>query len=199
MTKLAFLLPLAALLAGFPAAPSRAESLSCSSVNGVTLCSRSGSTSCQSVNGKTTCCETIGSRTECHDTPAANPPRRVQPQDRDQEQDRNRDRDRDRDEDQSDDDDALASPLLLLPGRAVDVSSTVLSILLLESGIHPAVQGAVLPLIPDRRPSRIREILIADTIRHNQEMLLLTGKKLPFRRCVTNCGAFNSLDRWHRP
>lgn len=197
MTKLVFLLPLAALLAGFLAAPSRAESLSCSSVNGVTLCSRSGSTSCQSVNGKTTCCETIGNRTECHDTPAANPPRQLRPQDRDQEQDR--DRDQDRDQGQSDDDDALASPLLLLPGRTVDISSTILSVLLLESGIHPAVQGAVLPVIPDRRPSRIREILIADTIRHNQEMLLLTGKKLPFRRCVTNCGAFNSLDRWHRP
>jgi hypothetical protein len=199
MSKLAFLLPLAAVLAGFLAAPSRAESLSCSSVNGVTLCSRSGSTSCQSVNGKTTCCETVGNRTECHDTPAANPPRQLRPHDRDQEQDRDRGRDQDRDDGQPDDDDLLASPLLLLPGRTVDISSTILSILLLEGGIHPAVQGAVLPVIPDQRPSRIREILIADTIRHNQEMLLRTGKKLPFRRCITNCGAFNSLDRWHRP
>ena len=188
MSKLAFVLPLAALLSAFLAAPAHAESLSCSSVNGVTLCSKSGSTSCQSVNGRTTCCETVGNRTECHDTPAVNPPRRLQPQDQD----------RDQDQSQPDDDDAApAPPLLLLPDRNVDITSTILSILLLGSGIHPAVQTVGLPIFPDL--ARRREIAIVETIRHNQQMLLLTGKKLPFRRCVTNCGTLNSLDRWHRP
>jgi len=186
MFKLAFALPLAALLSAFLAVPSRAESLSCSSVNGTTLCSKSGSTSCQSVNGKTTCCETVGNRTECHDSAAVNPPpRQVQPKDRDQ----------DRDQGMPDDDDAPAP--LLLPDRNVDISATILSILLLGSSIHPAVQNVV-PILTDPTPSLRREITLAETIRRNQQMLLLAGK-LPVRRCGPKCGALNSLDRGHRP
>jgi hypothetical protein len=188
MCKLALALPLAALLAAFLAAPTRADSLSCSSVNGTTLCSKSGSTSCQSVNGKTTCCETVGNRTECRDSPAVNPPRRVQPQDRGQ--------DRDQDQGQPDDDDAPAP--LLLPDRNVDISATILGILLLGTGIHPAVQTGMIPVLPDLGSSRLRAIALAETIRRNQEMVLLAGK-LPVRRCGINCGVPNSFDRRHRP
>lgn len=180
MSKLAFVLPLA-LLTVFVAAPLRAESMSCSSVNGVTLCSKGGSTSCQSINGKTTCCETIGNRTECRDSAALNPPRRAQPPEQDQGQP------------PSDDD----APPLLLPDRNVDISATILSLLLLNSAIHPAVQS-VIPIAPNGPPSVHREIILADRIRHNQEMLILAGK-LPIRRCGTKCGALNSVDRWHRP
>ena len=182
MSKLAFVLPLA-LLTVFLAAPLRAESMSCSSVNGVTLCSRGGSTSCQSVNGKTTCCETIGNRTECRDSAAPNPPRRAPPPEQDQGQP------------PSDDDDA--PPPLLLPDRNVDISATILSLLLLNSAIHPAVQS-VIPIAPNGPPSPHREIILADRIRHNQEMLILAGK-LPIRRCGAKCGALNSVDRGHRP
>jgi hypothetical protein len=188
MFKLALALPLAALLSAFLAAPTHADSLSCSSVNGTMLCSKSGSTSCQSVNGKTTCCETVGNRTECRDSPAVNPPRRVEPQDRDQ--------DRDQDQGQPDDDDAPAP--LLLPDRNVDISATILGILLLGTGIHTAVQTGMIPVLPDLGPSRLRAITLAETIRRNQEMLLLAGK-LPVRRCGINCGALNSFDRRHRP
>jgi hypothetical protein len=189
MSKLAFVLPLAALLSASLTAPTRAESLSCSSVNGTTLCSKSGSTSCQSVNGKTTCCETVGNRTECHETPATNPPRRAPPQDRGQ----------NRDQGQPDDDDT--SPPLLLPDRTLDISSMILGILLLDS-IRPAAQPVLLPVFPvlrGPRPSLLREITLARTIDRNRELLLLTGKKLPVRRCVVNCGALNSFDRVHRP
>jgi hypothetical protein len=183
MSKLAFVLPLA-LLSMFLAAPSRAESMSCSSVNGTTLCSRGGSTSCQSVNGKTICCETIGNRTECHDAAALNPPRRARPE-QDQAQTLPRD----------DDDD---TPLpLLLPDRNVDISATILSLFLLNSTIHPAVQS-IIPVAPNAPPSPHREIILAERIHHNQEMLLLAGK-LPVRRCGPRCGALNSFDRWHRP
>ena len=180
MSKLAFVLPLV-LLSVFLAAPLRAESMSCSSVNGTTLCSRGGSTSCQSVNGKTTCCETVGSRTECHDTASLNPPRRARLPEQDQPP--------------PDDDDA--SPPLLLPDRNVDISATILSLFLLNSAIHPAVQSIV-PTVPNAPPSLRREIILAETIRRNQEMLLLAGK-LPVRRCGAKCGALNSFDRWHRP
>jgi hypothetical protein len=184
MSKLAFVLPLAALLSAFLAAPCHAESLSCSSVNGTTLCSKGGSTSCQSVNGKTTCCETIGNRTECHDATGLNPPRRAPPPEQDQAQ-------------PPPDDDDDASPPLLLPDRNVDINATILSILLLNSGIHPAVQSVV-PVAPNATLSLHREIILAETIRRNQELLLLAGK-LPVRRCGPKCGALNSLDRWHRP
>src|SRR5690348_5067294 len=97
-----FAVPLAAAILSVScgAMPVRAESLSCSSVNGATLCSKTGSTSCQSVNGKTTCCETVGNRTECRDMPAANPPWRAPP------------RDQDDDEGKADDDDAAPEPPL---------------------------------------------------------------------------------------
>jgi hypothetical protein len=183
MSKLAFVLPLAALLSAFLVAPIRAESLSCSSVNGTTLCSKGGSTSCQSVNGKTTCCETVGNRTECHDAAALNPPRRARPPEQDPAQP------------PPDDDDA--APPLLLPDRNVDINATILSLLLLNSGIHPALQS-VAPSVPNATLSRHREIILAETIRRNQELLLLTGK-LPVRRCGPKCGALNSLDRSHRP
>lgn len=182
MSKLAFVLPLAALLSASVMAQTRAESLSCSSVNGTTLCSKSGSTSCQSVNGKTTCCETVGNRTECHDTAAANPPRRAPPPDRDR--------------GQPDDDDT--PPPLLLPDRTLDINSMILGILLLDS-IRPVGQPVFIPIFPGPRPSLLREITLAETIDRNRELLLFAGKKLPFRRCVVNCGALNSLDRRHRP
>jgi hypothetical protein len=184
MSKLAFVLPLV-LLSMLLAAPLRAESMSCSSVNGTTLCSRGGSTSCQSVNGKTTCCETIGNRTECHDASSLNPPRRARPPEQDQTQP----------PPPPDDDDA--PPPLLLPDRNVDISATILSLLLLNSVIHPAVQSIV-PIVPNAPPSPHREIILAKRIRHNQEMLLLAGK-LPARRCGAKCGALNSVDRRHRP
>jgi len=182
MSKLAFVLPLA-FLSVFLAAPLRAESMSCSSVNGTTLCSKGGSTSCQSVNGKTTCCETVGNRTECHDSASLNPPRRARPPEQDQAQP------------PPDDDDA--SPPLLLPDRNVDISATILSLLLLNGAIHPAVQN-VIPIVPNALPSLHREIILAETIRRNQEMLFLAGK-LPVRRCGPKCGALNSFERWHRP
>jgi len=180
MFKLAFVLPLT-LLSVFLAAPLHAESMSCSSVNGTTLCSRGGSTSCQSINGKTICCETIGSRTECHDAATLNPPRR--PPEQDQEQP------------PPDEDGGL--PPLLLPDRNVDISATILSLFLLNSAIHPAVQS-VGPIARNAPPSLHREIIIAERIRHNQEMLLLAGK-LPIRRCGAKCGALNSFERGHRP
>ena len=183
MSKLAFVLPLA-LLSVFLAAPLRAESMSCSSVNGTSLCSKGGSTSCQSVNGKTTCCETVGNRTECHDTASLNPPRRAHPPEQDQTQPPS-----------SDDDDA--SPPLLLPDRNVDISATILSLLLLNSAIHPAVQS-IIPIVPNAPPSLHREIILSETIRRNQEMLFFAGK-LPVRRCGPKCGALNSFERWHRP
>jgi hypothetical protein len=182
MFKLAFVLPLAALLSAFLTAPLRAESLSCSSVNGTTLCSKGGSTSCQSVNGKTTCCETIGNRTECHESAAPNPPRRARPPQPDQAQ-------------PSPDDDDDAPLPLLLPDRNVDINATILSLFLLNSGIHPAVQN-IIPIVPNA--SLHREIILAERIRRNQELLLLAGK-LPVRRCGPKCGALNSFDRWHRP
>ena len=181
MSKLAFVLPLT-FLSVFLTAPLHAESMSCSSVNGTTLCSRGGSTSCQSDNGKTTCCETIGTRTECHDPAALNPPRRPRPPEQDQPQP------------PPDDDDA--APLLLLD-RSVDISATLLSLFLLNSAIHPAVQSVV-PIAHNGPPSLHREIILAQRIRHNQTMLLLAGK-LPIRRCGAKCGALNSFDRWHRP
>lgn len=189
MRKLALLaLPVAAVVfcTSSAALLARAESLSCSSVNGTTLCSKSGSTSCQSVNGKTTCCETVDNRTECHDMPAVNPPRRLQPSDQGQ----------DPEQGPPSDDDTPETPPLLLH-RNVDISATILGLLLLGSGIHPAVQ-TVVPIVPDVRPSRMREIVIAERIRRNQQMLLLAGK-LPIGRCAAHCGALNSLDRWHRP
>lgn len=109
MSKLAFALPLAAVFYVLTGIPSRAESLSCSSVNGTTLCSRSGSTSCQSVNGRTTCCETVGNRTECRDALAITPPRRAPPQ---------------REQMPHDDDDDGPAPLLL-PDRNLDVSASL--------------------------------------------------------------------------
>src|ERR1700686_803001 len=150
MSKLAFVLPLAALLSAFLTAPLRAESLSCSSVNGTTLCSKGGSTSCQSVNGKTTCCETVGNRTECHDAAALNPPRRGRAPEQEQTQ-------------PPPDDDEDAAPPLLLPDRNVDINATILSILLLNSGIHPAVQSVV-PVAPNATLSLHREIILAETI-----------------------------------
>ena len=177
MSKLAFVLPLV-LLSVFLAMPVRAQSMSCSSVNGMTLCSRGGSTSCQSMNGNTTCCETIGNRTECHDGASLNPLRRAQ-----------------KDQPPPDDDDA--SPPLLLPDRNVDISATLLSVLLLNSAIHPAVQSVV-PIAPNGPPSLHREIIISQRMRHNQEMLFLAGK-LPIRRCGPTCGALNSFDHGHRP
>ena len=180
MSKLAFVLPLV-LLSVFLAAPLRAESMSCSSVNGTTLCSRGGSTSCQSVNGKTTCCETIGNRTECHDAASLNPPRRSRPPEKDQPP--------------PDDDDA--APPLLLPDRNVDISATLLSLLLLNTAIHPAVQSVV-PIMSNVPRLPHREIILAERIRRNQEMLLLAGK-LPIRRCGPTCGALNSFERRHRP
>jgi hypothetical protein len=164
----------------------RAESLSCSSVNGVTLCSKSGSTSCQSLNGKTVCCETVGNRSECHDMPATKPPWRSPPRDQDQ----------DPEQGPPGDDDTPDSPPLLLD-RSVDISATVLSLLLLGSSIHPVAQ-TVPPVLFDAKPSRMREIALTQTIRRNQRMLLLAGK-LPVRRCVVHCGAVNSLDHWRRP
>jgi len=183
MSKLAFVLPLF-LLSVFLAAPLRAESMSCSSVNGTTLCSRGGSTSCQSVNGRSTCCEMIGNRTECHDAATLNPPRQIRPPEQDQAQ-----------PPAPDDDDA--SPPLLLPDRNVDISATLLSLLLLNSAVHPAVQNVV-PITPNAPRSPHREIILAARIRHNQEMLLLAGK-LPIRRCGPKCGALNSFERSHRP
>jgi len=183
MSKLAFVLPLL-LLSVFLALPVRAESMSCSSVNGTTLCSRGGSTSCQSVNGTTTCCETIGNRTECHDAASLNSPRRFGPPEQDQAQ-----------PPAPDDDDA--SPPLLLPDRNVDISATLLSLLLLNSAIHPTVQSIV-PIAPNAPRSPHREIILAARIRHNQEMLFLAGK-LPARRCGAKCGALNSFDHVHRP
>lgn len=55
-----------------------AESLSCASVNGTTVCSRSGAVACTTVDGRTVCtegsstsCETIGDRTVCRSGPNA--------------------------------------------------------------------------------------------------------------------------------
>jgi hypothetical protein len=53
-----------------------AESLSCASVNGTTVCSRSGAITCTTVDGRTVCtegsrtsCETIGNQTVCRSGP----------------------------------------------------------------------------------------------------------------------------------
>jgi hypothetical protein len=69
--------------------------------------------------------------------------------------------------------------------------------LLLNNVIHPAVQSIV-PIPANAPPSPHHEIILAERIRHNQDMLLLVGK-LPIRRCGTKCGALNSSDRRHRP
>jgi|SRR5689334_6621084 len=77
MTKLSSaVLPVAALLALWAAAPARADSLSCTTVNGETHCARGSSS---------TSCVTIDNHTECHsdaDGRKSNPralPRRAQP------------------------------------------------------------------------------------------------------------------------
>src|SRR5690348_7265999 len=83
MTKLSFaVLPVAALLALWAAAPARADSLSCTTVNGETHCARgSSSTSCISVNGHTECHSDADGRKA---KPQAQPPRAAPPDDDDQ-------------------------------------------------------------------------------------------------------------------
>ena len=83
MTKLSSaFLPVVALLALSAAAPARADSLSCTTVNGETHCARgSSSTSCISVNGHTECHSDADNR-KSH--PPAQPPRAAPPEDQDQ-------------------------------------------------------------------------------------------------------------------
>ena len=83
MSKLSFaLLPALALLALWAAAPARADSLSCTTVNGETHCARgSSSTSCITVDGHTQCRSDADDRKS---TPRALPPRAMPPDDDDQ-------------------------------------------------------------------------------------------------------------------
>ena len=71
MIKLAFAgLPVVAVLALWAAAPTRAESVSCTTVNGQTHCARGSSS---------TSCVTIDGRTECHSDADRKPNQRAQP------------------------------------------------------------------------------------------------------------------------
>lgn len=81
MTKLAFaLLPPAALLALW-AAPARADSLSCTTVNGETHCARgSSSTSCVTIDGHTECHSDAARKSP----PLAQPPGAAPPDDEDE-------------------------------------------------------------------------------------------------------------------
>lgn len=99
MTKLSFaVLPLAALLALWAAAPARAQSLSCTTVNGQTHCARgSSNTSCITVDGHTECHSDADGRKS---NPLAQPPRAAPPDDEDQPDQ----------EDRQDDDKPDASP-----------------------------------------------------------------------------------------
>ena len=83
MTKLSSaFLPVVALLALSAAAPARAESLSCTTVNGQTHCARgSSSTSCITVDGHTECHSDADHRKS---PPLAQPPRAAPPDDDDQ-------------------------------------------------------------------------------------------------------------------
>lgn len=93
------LLPVLALLALSSAAPARADSLSCTTVNGQTHCARgSSSTSCVTVDGHTECHSDADNR-KSH--PLAQPPRAAPPDDEDQP---------DQDDDRQDDDKPDASP-----------------------------------------------------------------------------------------
>ncbi|HEX6840331.1 MAG TPA: hypothetical protein VF113_02340 [Stellaceae bacterium] len=99
MTRLSSaVLPAAAVLALSTAAPARADSLSCTTVNGQTHCARGSSS---------TSCITVDSHTECHSdadrrksNPPAPPPRAAPPDDEDQPDQ----------EDRQDDDKPDASP-----------------------------------------------------------------------------------------
>ena len=80
MTKLSpAALPVTAVLALCAAAPARADSLSCTTVNGQTHCARgSSSTSCVTINGHTEC------RSDADNpkpNPQAQPPRAAPPDD----------------------------------------------------------------------------------------------------------------------
>jgi hypothetical protein len=99
MTKLSFVLaPVVALLALSTAAPSRADSLSCTTVNGQTHCARgSSNTSCITVDGRTECHSDADDRKS---NPLAQLPRAAPPDD-DAQPDQ---------EDQQDDDKPDASP-----------------------------------------------------------------------------------------
>jgi hypothetical protein len=83
MFKLAFtVLPVAALLALSTAAPARADSLSCTTVNGQTHCARgSSSTSCVTIDGHTECHGDADGRKS---NQLAQPPRAAPPDDEDQ-------------------------------------------------------------------------------------------------------------------
>ena len=75
-------LPALALLALCAAAPARADSLSCTTVNGETHCARgSSSTSCITVDGHTQCRSDADDRKS---TPRALPPRAMPPDDDEQ-------------------------------------------------------------------------------------------------------------------
>jgi len=82
MTKLcSALLPPAALLAVWAAAPARADSLSCTTVNGETHCARgSSSTSCVTIDGHTECRSDAAGKSP----PLGQPPGAAPPGDEDQ-------------------------------------------------------------------------------------------------------------------
>jgi len=83
MSKLSSaLLSMAALLALWAAAPARAESLSCTTVNGETHCARgSSSTSCVTIDGHTECHSDADDRKT---NPRALPRRAAPPEDENQ-------------------------------------------------------------------------------------------------------------------
>jgi hypothetical protein len=99
MTKLSFAgLPVVAFLALSAAAPARADSLSCTTVNGQTRCARgSSNTSCITVDGHTEC---HGDADDRKSNQLAQPPRAAPPDDEDQPDQ----------EDRQDDDKPDASP-----------------------------------------------------------------------------------------
>ena len=101
MTKLSFaVLPVLALLALSTAAPARADSLSCTTVNGQTHCARgSSNTSCITIDGRTECHSDADNRKS---NSLAQSPRAAPPDDEDQPDQ----------EDRQDDDKPDASPPL---------------------------------------------------------------------------------------
>ena len=100
MPKLSLmLLPAVMLLILSAGAPVRAESMSCTSVNGRTVCTGSGAMSCQTADGGTVCtqgsstsCTTVGDRTVCRSgsnsqTFEFGPPKEAGPRDEDEPED----------------------------------------------------------------------------------------------------------------
>lgn len=184
MLKLSlFTLPLAALLA-FHTVPTRADSLSCVTVNGQTKCA---------YGANSASCTAVGNRIVCHgdsDAQTPNSPQQIAPGAKPPPSDGGPDKDQPDD----DDDDALP-PLLLPPDKMAEINSSIWMLLLARPYFQSPVTTVVpAPTLPSNRQA------IADVIRHNHELLVRNGKEaVHIRICANDCGLIHSGDPGHHP